>query len=96
MRDPFAVLDLPATATAYEIKSRYRTLCLLNHPDHGGPSEKFQEILVAYREAMIEAARPRPCTRCGGSGKISMGLGFQAVLMVCNECNGEGVLKGEN
>jgi hypothetical protein len=54
MRDPFAVLGLPPTASAEEIKARYRQLARQHHPDAGptGSSARMAEINRAYDELM--------------------------------------------
>ena len=41
---------LPATATMEDIKSRFRHLAKINHPDKGGNSDVFIEILDAYEQ----------------------------------------------
>lgn len=41
---------LPATATMEDIKSRFRYLAKINHPDKGGNSDVFIEILEAYEQ----------------------------------------------
>lgn len=52
--DPFAVLDLPETASEAEIKSAYRKLSRIHHPDVGGSAEMFQKISKAY-ETLTDA-----------------------------------------
>lgn len=46
------VLGLPKTATKDQIKSKYRTLAKVHHPDAGGDPKKFAEITKAYEEAI--------------------------------------------
>jgi len=46
------VLGLKQTATKDEIKTAYRKLVKINHPDKGGDAKKFSEISSAYDEAM--------------------------------------------
>lgn len=52
LRDPeqLAVLGLPLTADADDIKKRFRELAHQHHPDHGGNAEIFRRILEAYRK----------------------------------------------
>ena len=42
------ILGVSADANSKEIKSRFRTLAIEHHPDHGGDSEKFKLIAKAY------------------------------------------------
>lgn len=41
-------LGLPETATINEIKSKYRSLALLHHPNKGGNTENYKKIRQAY------------------------------------------------
>ncbi len=57
MRDPYAVLGVPPSATDDEIKKAYRALCRKYHPDvnRDDPKraeEKFKEVGEAYRQIM--------------------------------------------
>lgn len=45
------VLGLPSTATAVELKKRYRELAKLFHPDRGGDEATFKKINDAHKEA---------------------------------------------
>ena len=45
-----ALLDLPPYADLQDIRKRYRELAKRYHPDHGGDSEKFVELLSAYEK----------------------------------------------
>lgn len=44
-----SMLGLSQGATLEDIKKRFRELALKYHPDRGGDSEKFIEILEAYK-----------------------------------------------
>lgn len=46
------VLKINKNATEAKIKSAYRKLAKVHHPDKGGDAEKFKEIDEAYNEAM--------------------------------------------
>ena len=50
--DPFAVLGLPPTAGADDLRLARRRLALAEHPDRGGSADRMQAINVAYEEAM--------------------------------------------
>jgi len=43
-----SLLGLPAYAGMVEIKARFRELAKRYHPDHGGDSEKFIELMEIY------------------------------------------------
>lgn len=45
-----AVLKLPEDAAIEDIKRRFRELALKYHPDRGGDSEKFIELVDAYKK----------------------------------------------
>lgn len=48
MEDFYSILGVSKTASADEIKQAYRKLASRHHPDHGGDTEKFQQIQNAY------------------------------------------------
>jgi DnaJ-class molecular chaperone len=52
MTDPYAVLGVSRQASEAEIRSAYRRLVQLHHPDHNGGSEeserRFEEVQEAY------------------------------------------------
>jgi hypothetical protein len=52
LHDPqlLALLGLPAYAGLADIKKRFRELAKRHHPDHGGDSEKFIELMQAYEK----------------------------------------------
>jgi curved DNA-binding protein CbpA len=64
--DPYVVLGVRADATDQEIRSAYRRLVQLHHPDHNhGSSDserRFEEVQEAYariRELRARGAQPR-------------------------------------
>ena len=61
--NPYTVLSVPSTGSSSEIRSAYRKLALLWHPDkHQNKDEahsKFQEIAFAYAILSDEARRRR-------------------------------------
>lgn len=48
MKDYYAILGIARNATDAEIKTAYRSLTKIHHPDKGGDEEKFKEINEAY------------------------------------------------
>ena len=50
LHDPqlLALLGLPPYAGLADIKKRFRELAKRHHPDHGGDSEKFIELMQVY------------------------------------------------
>ena len=48
MNDPYQTLGVAKTASQAEIKSAYRSLALLHHPDKGGDPQVFHKISEAY------------------------------------------------
>ena len=56
--DPCAVLGVPASATAEDIKRAYRARLLATHPDRGGRREEAEAVISAFRQ--LQARRPNP------------------------------------
>jgi hypothetical protein len=50
-----ALLELPAYAGSEELKKRFRELAKRYHPDHGGDSKQFMELLDIYERLTHEA-----------------------------------------
>lgn len=48
MKDPYKVLGIKKTARPKTIKTAYRKLSMIHHPDKGGDPEKFREIKDAF------------------------------------------------
>ena len=87
----FSVLGLEKTSTVEEIKARWKHLASETHPDKGGDSEEFNKYRQAYTEALAIASEPKPCTHCGGKGKLEVTSGFTVMSVRCNPCNGKGI-----
>lgn len=52
----YEVLGVASNATSAEIKSAYRNLAMVVHPDQGGPAALFQRVSVAY-EVLTDPVR---------------------------------------
>jgi DnaJ family protein C protein 9 len=63
--DPYALLGIPATSTAAEIRSAYRKLALSTHPDKVPVAQReaahsaFQELAFAYSVLSDDSRRKR-------------------------------------
>ena len=63
--EPYAILNIPTTATAAEVRSSYRKLALQLHPDKATPAERdsankaFQDLAFAYAILSDERRRKR-------------------------------------
>ena len=49
--DPYQVLGVPPGASPAELRAAYRRLALVDHPDHGGSTEKMALLSLAYEAA---------------------------------------------
>ena len=56
--DPCAVLGVPTSATAEDIKRAYRVRLLATHPDRGGRREEAEAVIGAFRQ--LQRKRPNP------------------------------------
>src|SRR5690606_26556425 len=57
MFDPYAVLDLPRSASVASIKAAYRTRARMTHPDRGGEPAEFMVVVKAFGVLSDPAAR---------------------------------------
>ena len=61
-RDPYQVLGVPRNASDEEVRSAYRRLAQLHHPDHNGGSleaaRRFEEVQDAYAEIVRRRGAP--------------------------------------
>ncbi|CAH8602494.1 unnamed protein product [Heterobilharzia americana] len=55
--DPFSVLGIDRDASAKDIRSAYKKLSVLNHPDKGGDPKRFIQISKAYAALTNEESR---------------------------------------
>jgi DnaJ-class molecular chaperone len=86
----FETMGLAPTATPDEVKQAWRQLAGVHHPDKGGDAAEFSRLRKAYQEALAHASAPKPCTKCGGNGKIQHANGWVAIDMPCSHCGGSG------
>ena len=56
VHDPelLALLGLPPYASAQDIKRRFRQLAMRYHPDHGGDSQQFIELMELYEKLQAD------------------------------------------
>jgi hypothetical protein len=58
--DPFALLGVPRTADADDLRAARRRLAMDEHPDRGGSAARMQAINVAFEQAMALLTQPAP------------------------------------
>ena len=90
---PLEMLDLPDDASAVEIKTRWRQLAKLHHPDHGGDGEVFNKLREAYNKAYKQAMKPKRCPECNGTKRIFTNHGFATTSLTCQTCKGTGEVR---
>lgn len=88
MKDPFAVLGLPDTASFESVKEAYQRQLFKVHPDYGGNADSFRELRAAYLAASQYASSPKPCTTCEGRGTTTLIKGFHQAQVICPACKG--------
>lgn len=59
-QDPFAVLGIAPGSSSEEIRSRFRELAMLHHPDRGGDATRMATLVAAYRSALAVAGTAEP------------------------------------
>ena len=87
------LLGLESGATIAQIKTAWRKLAKLNHPDYGGDAGAFNKLRNAYKKALEEANKPVLCPDCKGSRRIYTNYGFATTTLTCRNCKGTGELK---
>ena len=81
MRNEYTNLGVPWKATDEQIKTKYRELMMVHHPDKGGSADKAAELSVSYNILMDKRARKRhddalrltgitECPDCHGRGSV--------------------------
>lgn len=89
MRNLYGVLGVAPSSSAQELRSAYRKLARICHPDRGGEEERFKEIAAAYavlsdpeRRVAYDAQRTEwlhaqgafACRSCGHGIRIPRGM----------------------
>lgn len=87
---PFATLGLLPSATAEEVRAKWRELAGKHHPDRGGDAAEFHKYRLAYHAALKTAEAPKVCLKCAGGGKVVISRGLSSLVVVCPDCNGVG------
>lgn len=78
--EAFRILNLPSSASPDEVRSAFRNLAKVCHPDTGGTAEAFRELKEAQEVALVEAARPKHQTYRAGRvvwNNSSTGVSFE-------------------
>ena len=58
MQDPYKILGMQRGSTIDEVKTAYKKLARLHHPDKGGDAEMFQTINTAYSLILKQSELP--------------------------------------
>lgn len=58
MNNPYAILEISESANDSQIKSAFKRLSMIHHPDRGGDEFKFKELVQAYEQ--IKEYRTKP------------------------------------
>jgi DnaJ-class molecular chaperone len=48
LESPYTILGLECYASQEQIKTAFRKLAIIHHPDKGGNRNKFEQIMAAY------------------------------------------------
>ena len=81
----YETLHLAPSATNEEIRTAYRKLAMLHHPDRGGNIATFQKIKEAYERLL----KTNKCVDCNGLGFIKQRDGYFTVEKPCTTCWGQ-------
>ena len=76
------ILELGSNASNSSVKSAYRRLASLHHPDKGGDSEKFKQCNEAYK-LLIKITI---CEYCNGTGTQIIKKGLHQMKIKCAHC----------
>ena len=88
--NPFSRLGIPANSTKEQIEQAFREKARTAHPDRGGSSEEFIELIKAKEQALEECAINESlrikCVTCNDTGKITRVHGANSIKMTCPDC----------
>jgi len=59
-KDPWSIFDIPPTSTQDQVRSRFRELVRLHHPDRPGGSHEILRDIISAAEALLKGSRGRP------------------------------------
>lgn len=100
--DPYTILDIARSATEKQIKSRYRKLSILKHPDKMPQNldnataqawnDEYVEITKAYKALTDEEIRNNYLQFGHPDGKQSFSIGIALPQFIVTEGNGKYVL----
>ena len=88
--ESFQLLKVTQDSTIKEVREAYWGMALTNHPDHGGDTQRFQELVDAYRE-VIHFAENAPCAHCKDGYTITIDRNFHTLTVPCAFCMGSGL-----
>lgn len=81
----FQILGIPPNSTVEQVNDAFRKKRRLAHPDKGGSSDEFLELMKAYRDALMYLS-PKVCPECEGTGKIRVRTGATIEKQNCPRC----------
>lgn len=85
MRDPYKVLGLGPEASKDTIKTTYRALMKVHHPDMGGDAKQAMEIDAAYKQLIAMPIRGEVAHRLQPGGVMIRGKYLELALLDVSE-----------
>lgn len=91
LREAEELLGLGKQPSKDEIIQAFKTHVKEQHPDGGGSSDAFSELMAA-RNLLLQHLVNEPCGACRGTGrKRAAAKSFSAQTTKCKSCDGTGV-----
>ena len=78
--EDLALLGVELPLSVETLKTRWRNLARVAHPDVGGDAGTFARLSEAYGRLLLEATT---CVACGGSGRAVRRSGLTEVATTC-------------